>query len=268
MSTSLLPSKSRYSNDIVYPEVTITSFTETGQAESSIKVPLQRSYTGRTPVISSSLADTPCATLGIPGLLDLFNTILGSSYTLATPSLPSVLEDCIKNNYDFGTAYDRLRAVWSAAEHGTIQDITRRREADDRKMRQGRLVGNLIVGSYLQPRRVWDLYANRVVPWWSSGAFIDWVVRGSSTNVRPISHAWTDAGDRVDVQTAINGYEWPVLRGVYAWVDSVVVYLSGLGRPLTLKEGDLESDRCWFRRAWTLQEVGKKRNIAGDMPGR
>ncbi len=41
-------------------------------------------------------------------------------------------------------------------------------------------------------------------------------------------------------------------------------YLSGLGRPLILKEGDLDSDRCWFRRAWTLQEVGKKGVIAGD----
>ncbi|PBK92092.1 hypothetical protein ARMGADRAFT_1080893 [Armillaria gallica] len=45
----------------------------------------------------------------------------------------------------------------------------------------------------------------------------------------------------------------------------VVVYLSGSGRPLTLKEGDLESDRCWFRQAWTLQEVGEGRIIAGDM---
>ncbi|KAK0458869.1 uncharacterized protein EV420DRAFT_335876 [Desarmillaria tabescens] len=46
----------------------------------------------------------------------------------------------------------------------------------------------------------------------------------------------------------------------------VMCYLSGLGRPLTLKEGDLESDRCWFRRAWTLQEVGYDRVIAGDTP--
>ncbi|KAK0231729.1 hypothetical protein EDD85DRAFT_848435 [Armillaria nabsnona] len=53
----------------------------------------------------------------------------------------------------------------------------------------------------------------------------------------------------------------------------VVWYLSGLGRPLSLKPGDLESDRCWFRRAWTLQESrlsvsdgGTWRIIAGDTP--
>ncbi len=42
--------------------------------------------------------------------------------------------------------------------------------------------------------------------------------------------------------------------------------LECLGRPLTLKEGDLESDRSWFRRAWTLQEVGKDRVFAGGTP--
>ncbi|SJL05145.1 uncharacterized protein ARMOST_08518 [Armillaria ostoyae] len=71
---------------------TINAFTETGQAESSIKVPLQRSYTGRTPIIPSSLADTPCATLGIPGLLDLINATLRTSHTLDTLSLSSVLD--------------------------------------------------------------------------------------------------------------------------------------------------------------------------------
>ncbi|KAK0491496.1 hypothetical protein IW261DRAFT_1556638 [Armillaria novae-zelandiae] len=41
----------------------------------------------------------------------------------------------------------------------------------------------------------------------------------------------------------------------------VSCYLSVLGKPLTLKEGDLESNQCWFNRAWTLQGVGKKRII-------
>ncbi|KAK0431725.1 hypothetical protein EV421DRAFT_1720208 [Armillaria borealis] len=288
-----------------------------GQAESSIKVPLQRSYTGTKPVIPSSLADTPCATLGIPGLLDLFNSTLVTSHTLDTPFLSSVLEDCIKNNYDVGTAYGCLRAVWSANKHGAIQDELRRREADDRKMRQKFIVGNRIVRPSLEPRRVWDLYANRVVPWWiPSSCSMSKAMRETCSNVRPISHAWMHAKDRVNVQTPINGYEWPVpipkdasidlvriemlnLGVEYTWLDvlclrqkggtredlreeewkldvptigsvyhlsEVVIYLSGLGRPLTLKEGDLESDQCWFRRAWTLQEVGERRIIAGDMP--
>ncbi|KAK0482798.1 hypothetical protein IW261DRAFT_1562494 [Armillaria novae-zelandiae] len=36
----------------------------------------------------------------------------------------------------------------------------------------------------------------------------------------------------------------------------LVIYLSGLGQPLTLNEGDLDSDWCWFRCVWTIQEVG------------
>ncbi|KAK0493373.1 hypothetical protein EDD18DRAFT_1024394, partial [Armillaria luteobubalina] len=235
-------------------------------------------------------------------LLDLFNTTLRTSHTLDTPSLCSVLEGCIKNNYDFGTAYGRLRIIWSADIYGSIQDNLRWYEARDRRSRQEALVGNQIVKPHLQPRRVWDLYANRVVP--------------LKTCIQPISHAWVDAKDRVDVQTPINGYAWPVpiptdanldliriemlnLGVEYTWLDvlclkqkngtredlrneewkldvptiglvyrgnKVVIYLSGLGRPLTLKEGDLESDRCWFKRAWTLQEGGEERIFAGDMP--
>ncbi len=63
--------------------------------------------------------------------------------------------------------------------------------------------------------------------------------------------------------------EWKLDVPTIGWVFDyarVVIYLSGLGLPLSLKEGDLDGDRCWFRRAWTLQEVGKERIIAGDMP--
>ncbi|KAK0224563.1 hypothetical protein EDD85DRAFT_778407, partial [Armillaria nabsnona] len=170
---------------------------------------------------------------------------------------------------------------------------------------------NRIVNPELPPRLVWDLYSNRVVPYW----FMNLHSHGPQ-RPRPISHAWMDEKDRTAMWTPINGYEWPVpipkdadlnliriemlnLGLEYAWLDvlclrqvggqredmrieewkldvptigavyycgEVVCYLSGVGRPLTLKEGDLESDRSWFRRAWTLQEVGNKRKIAGDTP--
>ncbi len=45
---------------------------------------------------------------------------------------------------------------------------------------------------------------------------------------------------------------------------ALVCYLSGLGRPFSLKEDDLESDRCWFRWAWTLQETRHRMIIGGD----
>ncbi|PBK69878.1 hypothetical protein ARMSODRAFT_1018618 [Armillaria solidipes] len=317
---------------ISLPEVTISAFTETGQAESSIVVPKQRAYTGTKPVISSHLADTPCVTLGVRGLLDRLNSTLGTSYAMDTPSLSSLLEDYIAKDWDFGMVYGHLRRAWYTRNcQSTIRDTLREWEEKDGKMRRKALAGNQIIEPHLRPRRVWDLYSNRVVPWWCTG-----LNKESTRNrlieprrPRPISHAWMDEKDLVNVWTPINGYEWPVpipkdaslklirievlninflevdhdleadMDTEYTWLDvlclrqkdglredmraeewkldvptigavyhqaEVVCYLSGLGRPLTLKEGDLESDRCWFRRAWTVQEIGWWRVIAGDTP--
>ncbi|KAK0447598.1 hypothetical protein EV421DRAFT_2078558 [Armillaria borealis] len=142
------------------------------------------------------------------------------------------------------------------------------------------------------PRRVWDLYANRVVPYWVVRKY-PWA----------ISHAWVYYEELKYVMTPINQNEWPVpilkdanldliriemlnLEAEYVWLDvlcmrqkvyldnirleewkvdmptigwvyrkadQVVCYFSGLGRPLTTV--DLVSDRSWFKRAWTLQEM-------------
>ncbi len=152
------------------------------------------------------------------------------------------------------------------------------------------------------PRRVWDLEANRVVPYWVAGKH-----KNGSRDIWGISHAWMDDKERVNVMTPINGYEWPVpipkdanldliriemlnLGAEYAWLDilclrqpggqgehlrkeewkldmptigyvyddpdgDVVCYFNGLGRSLSWPP-DFDSDRSWFRRAWTLQEIG------------
>ncbi|SJL18066.1 uncharacterized protein ARMOST_21638 [Armillaria ostoyae] len=287
----------RNSWGITLPEVTLSAFTETGQAESSIKVPKQRSYTSRSPVISSSLADTPCATLGIEGVLDRLNATLGTSHTLDTLSLSSLLDECIEKNDDFGTAYACLRLVWNTHSNSGIQNELCRHEKEDKERRKNALVGNQVIDVYLPPRRVWDLYSNRVVPSWITDASTIPLFMNNGTNQLPISHAWVDEKDRVDVWTSINKKEWPVpipksasleliriemlnlgedlhvegldvptIGSVYSWA-MVVIYLSGLGQPLSLKDGDLDSDQCWFRCAWTFQEVGELgRIIAGDTP--
>ncbi|KAK0437426.1 uncharacterized protein EV420DRAFT_1669811 [Desarmillaria tabescens] len=60
--------------------------------------------------------------------------------------------------------------------------------------------------------------------------------------------------------------EWkvdvPTIGAIYHEAK-VVYYLSGLGHPFCLKLGDLESDQCWFRCAWTLQEVSCDYIIGG-----
>ncbi|KAK0491915.1 hypothetical protein EDD18DRAFT_1465671 [Armillaria luteobubalina] len=286
------------------PEVTVSAFTEAGVPEHSISVIKQRTYTGRYPVIPSSLADTPCTSLGVENILGKLNDILGTSYTLEIRSLSSLLNTYILNGYDFGTAFSRLRPFWYN-DLIDIEDKLHTREGWDQQMRQDVLVNNRIISGSLPPRRVWDLYSNRVIPWWVPREY-----------PRAISHAWMEEEDRADVHTPINRNEWPVpmpkdanldlIRiemlnhgAEYAWLDvlclrqvggrredlreaewkvdvptigrvygwshgDVMCYLSGLGRPFSLKEADLESDRCWFRRAWTLQETHIYMRIGGD----
>ncbi len=220
------------------------------------------------------------------GLLEKLNIILGTSYTLEMRSLCSVLEAYIIKDYDFGTAFSYLRPFWYN-DLTAVKDKPHTREACDQQMRQDVLVNDKIIHRLLPPRRVWDLYSNRVVPWWASRGY-PWA----------ISHAWMKEEGRVDMRTPVNGYEWPVpmprdanlniIRiemlnhgAEYAWLDvlclrqvggrgedlraeewkvdvptiggvyvmaynQLVCYLSGLGRPFSLKEDDLESDTCWL----------------------
>ncbi|KAK0478866.1 hypothetical protein IW261DRAFT_1481316 [Armillaria novae-zelandiae] len=267
------------------PEVTLSALAETGLDGSTLPVLNQRIYTGRK-VIPSTLADTPCADLDVHGVLEKLNTILGTSYILS-PTVSSVLESYIRRNWDFGTVYAHLRFYWFRLD--AVERMLRRDEENDREMRKSAIVGNRITRRGVVPRRIWDLYANRV--------------------------------ERLNVMTPINGYEWPVpipndanlnlirietlnFGAEYAWLDvlclrqehviredlrreewkldvptigyaydahigvraKVICYLSGLGRPMNFKRGVFEGDRSWFNRAWTLQEVpgGSEPLIAGD----
>ncbi len=178
------------------PEVTLSAPTEAGQAESAIPVLKQRSYIGRKPVIPSALADILCAELGVNGALEKLNATLGTSYNL-TASLNSVLESYITRNDDFGMAYAHLRCYWS--DYATIEHILHSAKEKDQEKRRSVLVNDRIVERDIPPRRVWDLYANRVVPYWVACKY-PW----------GISHAWVNERDRVDVWTPINRCEWPV----------------------------------------------------------
>ncbi|KAK0447060.1 hypothetical protein EV421DRAFT_180331 [Armillaria borealis] len=243
-------------------------------------------------------------------ILEILNTTLGTSYTLDDHDsiLQSVLQSFITRNYDFGILYANVRPYWydlTLIEH--ISELWMK----DQDRRQDCLTDNGI-SPYFPCRRVWDLCANRVVPYW--------VTRSSSP--MPISHAWMAPDDRFELWTPINCYEWPVpipkdadLNLIriemlnqerlfpwdsveYVWLDVlclrqeggeredlrteewkvdvptigslysppvwfVVYYLGGLGRPLSLKPGDLENERNWFNRAWTLQEIAGGLIIGG-----
>lgn len=65
------------------PKVTLSASTGTVQ-KASIPVLKQRSYTGKKPVIPSTLAGTLCSDLGIQGLLEKESTPLSARRTLSS----------------------------------------------------------------------------------------------------------------------------------------------------------------------------------------
>ncbi|KAK0230037.1 hypothetical protein IW262DRAFT_1425113 [Armillaria fumosa] len=277
------------------------------RVQESPQVLKQRSYTG-IEAISSALADTLCADLGMEEVLKKLNTTLSTSYPL--DSVISILESYIAQNVDFGTVYAYLRPYWN--DIPTMEDQLRTREEKDREMRRNVLADGKITTREVPPRRVWDLRANRVVPYWVV-CCQPWA----------ISHAWVGEKDRADVMTPINGYEWPIPipkdanldliriemlntwsewirshNAEYAWLDvlclwqeggknehlrfeewkldvptigrvyekaasRLLCYFSGLGRPLHMPPGYFQDDRCWFRCAWTLQEITSTPIIGG-----
>lgn len=289
-------------------------------------------YTGpHASIICSSLADTGCSDLGISGLLERLNEVLGTRYAIdpsqsresfgknieSTGALYHILRKCIDDKLDFGMAYAQFRPWWKRGLDFALKEM-KRRQTDDGYMRDIPAYGSLQDKNIyvIPPRRVWDLYANRVVPSWIA-VDIQAALRGlgrEKLNVVGVSHSWMKEEDRREVRTPINSFEWPVpipadttLERVriellnygleYVWLDvlclrqawkdpaseelrqkewrldvptigniyqqgkKVVHYYSGLGRPFRI--GNLESDRHWLNRAWTLQEIHPKSIIAG-----
>lgn len=166
-----------------------------------LEVELQRSYTGCY-IIPSSLADQQCSTFGVQGLLNELNGIMGTSLPLST-SLEFHLSRCISLNYDFGLAYSYLRPHWYY-DFDTLAARMDQAESDDAVVRRDALDPSkkYITDPYLSPRRVWDLYSNRVIPyyWW----------RGYLGFCLPVSHSWAAENERSAVWTSINANAWPV----------------------------------------------------------
>ncbi len=103
-------------------------------------------------------------------------------------------------------------------------------------------------------------------------ANLDLNLEAESQNIQPcIRYAWLDVlclRQEGRKSEHLRLEEWkldmPTIGSVYAETLWVVCYFNGLGRPLHLTPHYFESDRCWFRRAWTLQEINLRMEIGGD----
>ncbi len=70
----------------------------------------------------------------------------------------------ISQKYDFGTAYAYLRPFWYNNLTAIADDLPKRK-VQHREMLQDVLIEDRIISLHVPPRRIWDLYSNRVVPW-------------------------------------------------------------------------------------------------------
>lgn len=181
-----------------------------------LEVPSQRSFTGPY-CIPTSLADRKCSSFGVQGLLDELNNIMGTTFALSPP-LQFHLETCISRDYDFGLAYGYLRPHWHS-DFATLTKRMRWAQSRDETLRREALHPSkkYIIDPWLPPRRVWDLYSHRVIPfyWWG----------GHHHQLFPISHAWVAENQRSNVSTPINGREWPFPLPNHSSLDAVRIEL-------------------------------------------
>ncbi|KAK0430370.1 hypothetical protein EV421DRAFT_1721619, partial [Armillaria borealis] len=225
------------------------------------------------------------------------NTILSTSYTPSTAGIHSVLGDCILKEYDFGTAYTRLHPFWYSNLTTTVDDL-RERKVQYQRMLEDILVNDIIIYPCVLPRHVWDLYSNQVVPWpwaishaWMDKCFHEDMSTAINEHEWPIpipehtsldniwiemlnlgaEYVWLDVlclrqqgGPMEDLHVEEWKVDVPTIGSMYARADKVVCYINGLGWPLNQEAYYSEDDQCWFKHAWTLQEIDKHMVIGGD----
>ena len=195
---------------------------------STVNVPLQQLHTSPL-AIPPELADESCTTLAPDDILLKLNTILGTNRVMDA-ELASCIDRCIQRDWDLGTTYGHLRLWWRLGDNfsSAMRQIGMRREDWELKFGQPPEFGSRLIHDpwTYPPRRVWDLYSNRVLP---SYLLVADERRPIPSRVWAISHCWVPDNERQDVWTSINGHEWPVPIPVDTSLDHIRIELLNLG---------------------------------------
>lgn len=178
-------------------------------------VPLQWVHVGPG-AIPDDLADIPCADLSVDTLLHKLNSVMGTVHKLDAPGLRELLTDTCAISQDFGEVYGRLRTWWNVSrDFNQIRAVLEKAQTRDNEIRRDIIRGSSIEHARLPPRRVWDLFSNRVIP------FHTRYPMAAKTSPRrshihipgrlwTVSHSWVDDRERGTIYTNINGNQWPV----------------------------------------------------------
>jgi hypothetical protein len=203
-----------------------------------IQVPKQVKFSGNVPVIPNDLADVPGQHLGVERVLHELNTLMNTRYGLDHPWINDIICSHISDGADFGTIFGLVRAWWSELEPNesfpSLQSLILYYKSRDEEQRANAIRGNVIASSRIPPRRIWDLYSNRVIPYWAvmdivKGLPPGWKKHSRFRQIWPVSHSWAPKDDRQNILTPINGHEWPVPIPRGTSLDNVCIELLNLG---------------------------------------
>lgn len=188
--------------------------------------PLQWAHHGPG-AIPNDLADRPRDILDVAAVLHLLNNVLGTPYSLDTPGLQACLEHILHISRDFGEIYGRLRPHWNSDFPVLLSTISQRQQEYEKHQRESLSDRQYLWNPRIYPRRIWDLYSNRVLPIYALEpcALVNILPRHFCT----VSHSWVRGEDRASVTTPVNGCEWPVPIPRATTLDHVRVELLNFG---------------------------------------
>ena len=187
-------------------------------------IPFQRFHTSPW-AIPSEIADIKCEGMQPLDLLAQLNAIFGTNITSAKDvDLEGCLAEFIVDSCDVGQVYGYLRPYWfSGLTFGEIQEQITLRKAYDLQLRQGAINGDRIINPSIPPRRIWDLYSNRVLPYYALPQ------PAIPRTLWAVSHSWVAGPNLQKVHTPINAFAWPVPIPKGASLDQVRIELLNLG---------------------------------------
>ncbi|GJE93579.1 hypothetical protein PsYK624_097380 [Phanerochaete sordida] len=218
-------------------------------------VPLQWVHFGRG-VLSDEVANTLCTELSPAELLVQLNTILGTTYSIHRPGLRSCLKHFLSSSRDFGQVYGSLRRRWKGDFTKLVVEMETRRELDETFRHNAvNWKASYIRDASVPPRRIWDLYSNRVLPFHTIPNSLPQHI---PETVWTVSHSWVADEARISVQTPINGRKWPVPIPRDTTLEHVRVELLNLGAEyvwldvLCLRQRGSDEDEQQRRAEWGL----------------
>ena len=163
-------------------------------------------------VLPYTLANVGCGNTPPATLLSWLNTLFATDFTL-TPGVESCLVGFIDDGCDLGQVYGYLRP-WVSRIHtddqfAKIPIALHDQMQQDFELRSAAINSNQITNPRIPPRRIWDLYANRVLPYYALAR--NWRSdRLMPDNVWSVSHSWVAFPERQYVNTTINSKAWHV----------------------------------------------------------